>query len=104
MQRKHDAVNIHGLQVQMQPVLRYAGAIWQEQGQELVVTSARDGMHSAGSLHYYGYAVDLRTRDFSDSAKRIVQKELQTALGSSYDVILESTHMHVEYNDILRTL
>ena len=30
---------------------------------ECVVTSANDGRHMAGSLHYAGRAVDLRTRD-----------------------------------------
>ena len=91
-------VNIWGLQPQMQRVLKEADKIWSEHGQELVITSARDGIHSAGSLHYYGFAVDLRTRYFSPNAKRQVANDLDDILGEDYDVIVHATHIHVEYD------
>lgn len=94
-------VNIWGLQLEMQPVLREAAALWKQHGETLVVTSARDGMHSPGSLHYYGLAVDLRTRDFSESVKAKVVDLLRGRLATHsmhYDVVPHSTHLHVEYD------
>ena len=55
-------VSLIGLRLVMRPVLIEADRIWDDLGQELVITSCTDGTHSPGSLHYYGYAVDLRTR------------------------------------------
>lgn len=101
MELKDDSVNVWGLQLEMQPVLREAAALWKQHGQTLVITSARDGMHSAGSLHYYGYAVDLRTRYFSDAIKAKVVDLLRGRLAQHsdhYDVVPHSTHLHVEYD------
>ena len=96
-----DDVIITGLQLQMRKVLIVADKIWKEHGQELVVTSALDGTHSAGSLHYYGYALDFRSRYFSEEDKIIVSNKLRKRLGSDYDIIVHKTHIHVEYNRIL---
>ncbi len=93
-----DGANIHGLDIHMRPVLIEADRIWKNNGQEAVVTSGLDGVHSAGSLHYYGRAVDFRTRYFDELHKRKVAKLLREALGGSYDVIEHSTHIHVEYD------
>lgn len=87
----------------MQPVLKYADQIWLKAGKELVITGARDGMHSAGSLHYYGFAVDLRTHYFTEDVKRSVIAELKLKLGQDYDVITHSTHCHVEYDPKFKT-
>lgn len=96
--RKDESVNIYGLNVVMQPVLKYAAIIWRKYGQEVVVTSARDGIHSVGSLHYYGYAVDLRTRYFDDHVIPQVAQDLRLELGSDYQVVVEGNHIHVEYD------
>lgn len=94
-------VNYVGLQIHIRRVLKHADEIWRRLGQELVVTSALDGTHSAGSLHYYGYAVDLRSRYFSDAEKAEAVKLLKTALaqysGRRYRVIVHDTHIHVQY-------
>lgn len=96
--RKDESVNIYGLDVCMQPVLKHANRIWSEYGQDLVITSARDGIHSVGSLHYYGRAVDLRDRYFADHIRPQVVQDLRVALGKDYQVILEGNHIHVEYD------
>jgi hypothetical protein len=93
-----EGVHIPGLQIQMKPVLSFAEKIWQELGRELVITSALDGTHSAGSLHYYGFAVDLRTRYFTPQQKEQAKQALSKALGKDYDVISHPTHIHVEYD------
>lgn len=103
MRTKDSSVNIWGLEVEMQPVVKAANIIWKKFGQELVVTSARDGMHSAGSLHYYGYAVDLRIWGLEDRLKDVV-KNLRDVLTDDYQVITHKTHVHVEYQKALSDL
>lgn len=106
IQVKDDSVNIHGLKVEMQPVLKESRAIWAAHGIDHVVTSARDGFHSPGSYHYYGYAVDLRTWDgrqqqLGDFVRRDIAAKLRAALAkysAHYDVVVHSTHIHVEYD------
>ena len=100
MEVKDSSVNIWGLKVQMQPVLKNADKIWESRGKKLVVTSARDGIHSAGSLHYYGYAVDLRASGgwgYTPTEVTILVEELQSELGSDYQIIIHKTHVHVEF-------
>lgn len=63
--------------------------------EELVITSTYDGNHSAGSLHYCNDAVDIRC----SSQKCLAEKEsLKETLGLHYDVVLESDHIHIEYD------
>ena len=93
-----DGVIMQGLQLPMRKVLKRANLIWRDNGQELVVTSALDGTHSAGSYHYFGYALDFRSRYFSTLDKRKVANRLQNVLGADYTVVSERTHIHVQYN------
>lgn len=67
-------------------------------GQELVVTSALDGKHGRGSLHYVGLAVDIRTWNLQGKPEldQCVQ-EMREALGNTFDVVIESDHIHLEY-------
>jgi hypothetical protein len=92
-----EGVSLIGLKIQMRKPLQIADYLWKEQGQELVITSGTDGVHSAGSLHYYGYALDFRTRYFDQETKQKLTDTLRKMLGSDYDVIEHSTHIHVEY-------
>ena len=88
--------SIAGLRFEMRKVLVAADKIWSELGQELVVTSGLDGAHSAGSLHYYGLALDFRTNYFTAGQKREAANKLTLALQSNFDVVTEHTHIHVE--------
>lgn len=99
--KKLNKVILNGLQLQMRKVLIIADKIWRSNGHELVITCGLDGIHSPGSLHYYGYALDLRNRYFLDHQKETIVKILKTQLGINYDVILHKTHIHVEYQRIL---
>lgn len=95
-------VSLQGLQLPMRPVLMLAEQVYQSFGQELVVTSGPGGEHSARSLHYYGYALDFRIRGIPlDVCWKIVYS-LRRELGDSYQVMLETTHIHVEYQEILK--
>jgi hypothetical protein len=93
-----DGVILAGLKIEMRPVLILAEKIWEKYGQPLTVTCGLDGEHSAGSLHYYGFAVDLRIRDFSEGQRQSAWANLKSKLGIAYDVVLHKTHIHVEFD------
>lgn len=65
-------------------------------GRPAVITSARDGWHMAGSRHYSGEAVDLRSRDVK--APQALVRELKDTLGADFDVVLEADHIHLEFD------
>ena len=100
-----EGVSLQGLKLVMRPVLQIAERIWRNNGQELVVTSGTDSTHSAGSLHYYGYALDFRTRYFDPVGEvHKVFKELSDDLrkvNKDYCVVIHPTHIHVEYRGVL---
>lgn len=88
-----------GLKLEMRVVFKTAHAIWLQYSEEMVVTEGTGGEHSPGSLHPFGYAVDLRTRYFDYPTASKVRDELQARLGDNYDVINHAgSHIHVEYD------
>ncbi|MEE9413349.1 MAG: hypothetical protein V3V22_09900 [Methylococcales bacterium] len=66
-------------------------------GRDAMITSARDGRHMISSLHFSGKAIDLRTRDMGGKEKKVVEA-LKKKLGTSFDIVLESDHIHLEYD------
>lgn len=89
-------VQLAGLQLPMRKVLKTAAELWAEHGQTIVVTSGLEGTHSPGSLHYYGYALDFRSRYFSPETVAKLCDQLRSALGTDYLVLDEKTHIHVQ--------
>jgi hypothetical protein len=84
---------------QISYAISVAERIYAGLGYDLVVTSLRDGQHSASSLHYSGNAVDLRTNTLNASQRQSVYQAIRAELYSrGYDVILESDHLHIEYD------
>lgn len=68
-------------------------------GFDCVLVYGRDGMHSQQSLHYHGNALDVRTRMIDDAkVRQDLANEIARCLGPQYDVILESDHLHVEFD------
>ena len=91
-------VRLHNLQPQAVVAMTIAAFVYALYGKECVVTSVNDGKHSRGSLHFVGAAFDLRTRHLEDQEQReVITLKLREALGDQYDVVLESDHIHVEY-------
>jgi len=69
----------------------------------VTITSARDGIHSAGSMHYYGYAIDTRIYFWSKKISNIVFLLIRSKLkeiSTYYDVVIESDHIHIEWDQI----
>lgn len=90
----HPDVKAHGLSTNMVIALFIAHEVWKDQGADLVLRHALDGQHKLASLHYTGNAIDLRTWEID---AKLAAKHLQHRLGPEYDVVLEETHIHVEY-------
>jgi hypothetical protein len=88
-----------GLRPELLLALIVAAEVWKSLDEELVITSLNDSKHSATSLHYDGRAADLRTNYFTDEEKQHAAAKLRSALGSNpdYDVVVESDHIHLEY-------
>lgn len=78
-------------------------------GEEMVVTSLRDGHHNPGSLHPKGFAADLRTKDMdTEHRKKWFEGCIKELYHLGFDVIWEgckgatpattAAHMHIEYD------
>lgn len=66
---------------------------------EYTITSILDGKHGPNSLHYKGLAFDLRTRHLKDLPNvNMIARQIRDELGRNYDVVVESDHIHVEYD------
>ena len=69
-----------------------------------VITENQGGTHSKLSLHYgkpYDFrcrAFDLRTRTITKAQTEHFSTHLHTLLGTSFDVVVESDHIHVEFD------
>jgi hypothetical protein len=77
------------------------------QGNVVVVTSAADSDHGPRSLHPEGRAFDLRFEGIRPGAiagnaphalAALWCTRLRAWLGREYDVVLESDHIHIEYD------
>lgn len=95
-----DGAVIAGLHPVMKPAFTFADRLWAAHGEELVVTSGLDGVHSAGSWHYYGLALDFRTNFWEEPEARNVYNKLKKHL-VEYDVVWHDTHIHVEVGNEL---
>jgi hypothetical protein len=67
----------------------------------LVITSGSDGTHMAGSKHYTGEAIDLRTKTFGPTLRNNLIAALSAELGPRFTVLLEHAdeaqeHVHIQ--------
>jgi len=68
-----------------------------------MATSIMDGVHGKASRHYWGDAVDFRTKHIARGKLSQLEDRCREYLGADFDVILESIdsdneHLHVEYD------
>jgi hypothetical protein len=62
----------------------------------VTITSGNDGKHMKGSKHYTNEAIDIRNKDMNYPVGTTLR--IRKILGRHYDVILERTHIHIEYD------
>lgn len=74
--------------------------VWKRYGYTVTVTSGEEpyASHATQSLHYQGLAEDYRTRDIAPSKLADMVSDVRSRLGSDYDVVLESDHLHIEFD------
>lgn len=93
-----EGVSLQGLKIEMREVLIQMEHIFNKINKELVITSGTEGLHSATSLHYYGYALDFRKRHLKPNEQLRVLTHLYAAFeNTDYRIIDHPTHYHVEF-------
>jgi uncharacterized protein YcbK (DUF882 family) len=92
-----EGVKIAGMRCELMFGLYVAASVYKTHGYDLTVTSLCDGKHSRTSLHYSGAAADLRIWDIAPEKLVLIVDEMGKALGVDYDVVLESDHIHLEF-------
>ena len=93
-----ETIKLNGIRAEILVALIVAEGVYEDFGYGMVVTSITDSKHSAGSLHYAGCAIDLRTRDIEDKAMIIkITETIRKRLTKDYDIVLEKDHIHIEY-------
>jgi hypothetical protein len=66
-------------------------------GSDLYVTHMGAGIHSIGSHHPFGRAFDINY-PYGYSLSDRLKGKLQKKLGNNFDIVLHSSHVHVEYD------
>jgi len=91
-----NGVDLRGLTPQMAIAYTIACKVYGQYA--CVITSGSDGKHGPNSLHYSGQALDLRTNNLPPQAVQSIVDRLKEALGAQFDVVLESDHIHIEFD------
>ncbi|RJP44511.1 hypothetical protein C4587_01870 [Candidatus Parcubacteria bacterium] len=100
-----EGVRLAGIRPEMLLALFIWAEICREYGIEAEITGGMEGVHSPGSLHYVFLANDVSRKepDRIGKTQEMVSK-LRFNLNAStvpgkgdYDVVLEGTHIHIEF-------
>jgi len=88
------------VQGDLQPIAAKArgkvARVYTKYNEDLFITSLREGLHGDITLHYDGWAFDIRFP--RHTTVTIIVEEIKSILGPDFDVIVESDHIHVEYD------
>jgi len=91
-------VRVTGLRPEILLAIVAAERVYEEAGHDFTLTACIDGKHMAGSLHYAGAAIDIRTRDVGGPAEvEKLRSRIAACLGDDYDVVIENDHLHLEH-------
>ncbi len=100
-------VRLAGLSDVMEQAKQAANTVMFElSGDAATITSGLDGVHGPSSLHFKGLALDFRRIDWPTFAAMIDAKKqadrIREELPDDFDVVLEPTHIHVEFDPKVR--
>jgi hypothetical protein len=90
-------VRITGIRPELLIAVIAAERVFDHAGHDLMLTACIDGKHMAGSLHYSGLAVDIRTKNVPVTGVPELIARIKACVGGDFDVILEADHIHVEF-------
>lgn len=89
---------------QITDALNRIDSIFTSYGFQAVVTSANDSVHAPRSAHYYGAAIDIRTKGLPSKIKTVIYQSLKKILAPlpPWFVNLEfqgklQEHIHIQY-------
>ncbi len=92
-------VKVAGMRPEILLAAVAAERVFEKAGFECTITSCVDGQHMVGSLHSKGAAIDLRTRHVPHAIElRQIVDRIKECLGAEYDVVVETDHLHIEYD------
>lgn len=93
---------IGGIQPEMLFAILVVDSVVREEilGSDTVITSCAESSRyrKKGSRHIPGFAIDIRTKHLTSADKNKLTENVAEALGPDYDVVLERTHLHIEYD------
>ena len=92
-------VLISGIKPELVLGILTAYAVWSEHSERFTITSILDSKHKDGSLHYSGLAFDIRVFDLKRATPFNMASALYARLPAGFQVILESDHIHVEFDN-----
>lgn len=90
-----NGVRVEGIAPEMAIAFIITSETYRLRKEKLVITSITDGRHMVGSLHHVGKAIDIR---LPANDKESLTGELARRLGKDFDVVLETDHIHIEYD------
>lgn len=91
-------VRINGLKPEILLAIQIVHSVFVANKKNCVITSCVEGQHSRGSKHYSGNAIDVRTRHLLPTEREAIEADCRESLGAEYDVVFETTHLHIEYD------
>ena len=67
---------------------------------DAIITSGTEGVHSKGSEHYCGHALDWRVKHVPEDKWQEIRDQIANNLGPHFDVLLELNppHIHIEWD------
>jgi len=78
-----------------------ADQVFAEMGaDQFCITALTDGRHAIDSKHHCGKGVDLRIWGLDEDKRKPAAELIQHRLGAAYFVLLESDHLHIQYDGL----
>ena len=93
-------VSIVGVKPEMVLATSIVESVYDKYDSCCTITSGTEqpAPHKPDSLHWTGFALDYRIRTIPKFNRQPLANEIAEALGTEFDVVLHTTHLHVEHD------